>query len=72
MNDRETDWWLTWFNALIVTDWDEMNWEGDPDIIPVDELNDKPIGRDPEMIENETSSPLTEGMIENGSFFFRT
>ena len=38
---------------------------------PVDGLNDKPIGSDPDMIENETSSPLTEGMIENGSFFFR-
>ena len=71
MNDREIDTSLTWFNALIITDWDKMNWEGDPDIIPVDGLNDKPIGSDPEMIENEISSPLTEGMIENGLFFFR-
>jgi len=35
-------------------------------------LRDKPIGRDPEMIENDSSSPLTIGMIENELFFDRT
>ena len=42
---------LTSLNALIVTDWDDTDWEGVPDIIPVDEMRDRPIGRDPEVIE---------------------
>ena len=67
MNERENDWSLTWLNALIVTDW-----EGVPDIIPVVELIDRPIGRDPEMIENDRLSPLTVGMIETGSSLDRT
>ena len=46
--------------------------EGIPEMIPEDELRDRPGGRDPEMIENEISSPLTEGVIENGWFFDRT
>ena len=58
---------LTSFDTLIVTDWDMMNWEGIPDIIPVVELRDKPVGRDPDMIENESSSPSTVGEIENDS-----
>ena len=42
--------------------------EGVPDMTPVEELRDKPIGRDPDMIENEGSSPSTVGVIENESF----
>ena len=72
VNERENDWLLTSLNASIVTDWDDTNWEGIPYIIPVVELRDKPIGRDPEMIENDSSSPLTIGMIENELFFDRT
>ena len=72
MNERENDWLLTSLNASIVTDWDDTNWEGIPYIIPVVELRDKPIGRDPEMIENDSSSPLIVGMIENELFFDRT
>ena len=49
-----------------------MNWKEIPDIIPVEGLRDRPIGRDPEMIENDNSSPSTVGEIENGSFLFRT
>ena len=49
-----------------------MEDRGVPDMIPVDEWNDRPIGRDPDMIENERSFPSTEGMIENGLFFVRT
>ena len=30
---------------------------GIPDMVPVNELNDRPIGRDPERIENDRSSP---------------
>ena len=30
---------------------------GVPDMIPVDEWNDRPIGRDPERMENDRSSP---------------
>ena len=72
VNERENDWLLTSLNASIVTDWDDTNWEGIPYIIPVVELRDKPIGRDPEMIENDSSSPSTEGETENGLFFDRT
>ena len=72
VNERENDWSLTWLNALIVTDWDNTDWEGVPDVIPVVELRDSPIGRDPEVIENESWSPSTVGVIENGSFFERT
>ena len=72
VNERENDWSLTSLNALIVTDWDDTDWEGIPDMIPVDELRDRPIGRDPDMIENESWSPLTEGVIENGWYFDRT
>ena len=72
MNERENDWLLTSLNASIVTDWDDTNWEGIPYIIPVVELRDKPIGRDPEMIENDSWSPLIVGMIENELFFDRT
>ena len=72
VNERENDWSLTWLNALIVTDWDDTDWEGVPDIIPVVELRDKPVGRDPDEVENDKSSPLIEGEIENGSFLDRT
>ena len=41
-------------------------------MIPVDSLSDSPIGRDPDVIENESSSPLTVGMIETGSSLDRT
>ena len=71
VNERENDWSLTWFEALIVTDCDKTDWEGDPDIIPVDGLRFNPIGSDPDDIENESSSPLTVGVIENNSFFDR-
>ena len=39
---------------------------------PVDGLSDNPIGRDPDVIENEISSPLMDGVMENGSPFDRT
>ena len=73
VNERENDLsLLTSLNALIVTDWDKTNWEGVPDIIPFEGLKDRPTGRDPDMIENDKSSPSTVGEIENGSFLFRT
>ena len=40
-------------------------------MIPVDGLSESPIGRDPDMIENERSSPSTVGEKENDSFFDR-
>ena len=67
VNERENDWLLTWLRALMVTDWDDIAWEGIPEMIPVDELRDRPIGSDPDVIENDSSSPLTVGMIETGS-----
>ena len=69
VNDRMINRWLTWFEALIVTDWDDNDWEGDPEMIPFDELSDNPIGRDPDEIENESLSPLTVGQRENGTPF---
>ena len=45
--------------------------EGVPDMIPEDELSDRPIGRDPDEIENESSSPSTLGEIENELFNVR-
>ena len=72
VNERENDWSLTWFEALIVINWEESNWEGDPEMIPVVELRDRPIGKDPEMIENDSSSPSTEGVIETGWSLERT
>ena len=68
----EIDRLLTWFDALILTDWDNTDWEGMPEIVPLDELRDSPVGRDPDMIENESWSPLTVGEIENDSFLDRT
>ena len=67
VNERENDWSLTWLNALIVTDWDDTDWEGVPDIIPVVELIYRPMGRDPDVIENDNWSPLTVGVIDNDS-----
>ena len=72
VNERENDWSLTWFEALIVINWEESNWEGDPEMIPVVELRDRPIGRDPEMIENDSSSPSTVGATENEPLIGRT
>ena len=40
-------------------------------MIPVVELRDRPIGRNPYEIENERSSPSTVGEKENDSFFDR-
>ena len=72
LNERGKVWLLTSLNALIVTDRDKTNREGIPDIIPVVELRDKPVGRDPDEVENDKSSPSIEGEIENGSFLDRT
>ena len=62
---------LTSFDTLIVTDWDDTDLEGIPDIIPLEGLKDRPVGSDPDMIENESSSPSIEGEIENGSYLDR-
>ena len=62
----------TWLDAWMVMFVRGMEDRGVPDMIPVDESNDRPIGRDPVMIENESWSPLTEGMIETGSSLDRT
>ena len=72
VNERENDWSLTSLNALIVINWDDTVWEGIPEMIPVVELRDRPIGRDPEMIENDNSSPSTVGATENEPLIGRT
>ena len=63
--DREKDWSLTSLWALIVSDCDDIDWEGVPDIIPDEESIERPSGRDPEVIENDRLSPLIVGEIEN-------
>ena len=72
VNERENDWSLTWLNALIVTEWDITNWDGDPEITPVDGFRDRPIGSDPDVIENDKPSPVMEGVTENELFFAKT
>ena len=62
----------TWLDAWMVMLVRGIEDRGVPDMIPVDESNDRPIWRDPVMIENESWSPLTEGMIETGSSLDRT
>ena len=39
---------------------------------PVEGLRDRPIGSDPDEIENDKPSPEMEGVAENGLFFDRT
>ena len=57
---------LILLNALIVTDWDDISdCKGIPDIRPFIWLMDRPIGRDPEVMEKDTASPLTIGAIVN-------
>ena len=62
----------TWLDAWMVMFVRGIEDRGVPDMIPVDEWNDRPIGRDPEMIENDSWSPLIVGMIETGSSLDRT
>ena len=40
-----------------------MEDRGVPDMIPVDESIDRPIGRDPEIMENDRSSPSQVGLM---------
>ena len=72
VNERENNWFSNSLDTLIVTDWDDTDWEGVPEMIPVDELSDSPTGRDPDETENESWSPSTVGMIETGSSLDRT
>ena len=69
VKERENDWLFIPFDTLIVIDWEMTNWEGIPEITPVDSLRIKPEGRDPDVIENIKSSPLTIGVTENDSSF---
>lgn len=53
----------TWLDAWIVMLVGGMEDRGVPDMIPVDELIDRPIGRDPEIMENDRSSPSQVGLV---------
>ena len=66
-NDIENEIELISLVALMITEIEETDWEGIPEITPVSGLRDSPEGRDPEVIENEGLSPLMKGVIENGS-----
>ena len=72
VNDRVINRSLTSFDALIITDLDIMNWEGIPEMTPFVELRMSPVGSDPDKSENDISSPLTVGVMENDSFFVNT
>ena len=61
----------TWLDTWMVMFVRGIEDRGVPDMIPVDEWNDRPIGRDPDIMENDRSSPLTIGEIENGLSFDR-
>ena len=61
MNERVNDWSFKSLNALIVTDWDDMDSEGVPDMVPVDSLSMSPVGRDPDITENEGLVPCIVG-----------
>ena len=63
MNERTTVSFAVPLIASIVTDWEESNWEGDPEMTPVDGLIDRPIGRDPDIMENDRSSPSQVGLM---------
>ena len=66
MNERTTVWITVPFTASIVTDWVDIDWDGIPEMTPVDGLIDRPIGSDPETMEIvETLVRL--GVIENGT-----
>ena len=41
-------------------------------MIPEEGLRERPIGSDPEVMENDRSSPLIEGVTENELFFAKT
>ena len=71
LNVRVTFWLFTWLDASIVTDWDKTNSEGVPSITPVDGFRDRPIGSDPDVMENKGSDPLIVGEIETDSSFAR-
>ena len=51
MNERTTVPIAVPFTASIVTDWEEIDSEGIPEMTPVDGLRDRPIGSDPETME---------------------
>ena len=61
----------TWLDTWMVMFVRGIEDRGVPDMIPVDEWNDRPIGRDPDIMENDRSSPLTIGEIETGLSFDR-
>ena len=53
----------TWLDAWMVMFVRGMQDRGVPDMIPVDELIDRPTGRDPEIMENDRSSPSQVGLM---------
>ena len=54
----------TWLDAWMVMFVRWMEDRGVPDMIPVDEWNDRPIGRDPDIMENDRSSPSQVGLMK--------
>ena len=52
----------TWLDAWMVFV-RGMEDRGVPDMIPIDELIDRPIGRDPDETENESWSPSQVGLM---------
>ena len=53
----------TWLKAWMVMFVRGIEEIGVPDMTPVDEWNDRPLGRDPERMENDRSSPWHDGVV---------
>ena len=56
-----------WMSPSSFEAWTARNenetFEGIPDMVPVNELNERPIGRDPERMENDRLSPWHDGVV---------
>ena len=57
------------FCALTVTCLSVTDWKGVPEMTPVFEFSDNPVGSVPEVTEKTTNSPVTVGVAENAVLF---
>ena len=70
-SERVINRFLTWFDPILLTDWDEAIWIRILENSRLFGFNGKPVGGEPDEIVNDTCSPTTEAVIENTSFFMR-
>lgn len=72
LNERMVNRFLTWFDPILLTDWDEAIWIRISEISRLFGFNGKPVSGEPDEMVNDTCSPLTEEVIENTSFSSET